>query len=174
VTERVWRDDEGKERRVRIVTRGRADGEALARELESLKGLDETDRKEMLAEMAAGLAEADRALAELPRIIAEAQAEAASARAEAEAGGARTVAQRQRVIVKQECKPGSEEVSETTTQGGVQIISICRSPIHASARKGLEEARAEIAADKDIPEDTRKQILRTLDSQIARWSRSEG
>jgi hypothetical protein len=38
----------------------------------------------------------------------------------------------------------------------------------AEARQGLVEARAEIAADKDIPEDTRKQILRTLDAQIAR------
>jgi len=161
VTERVWRDQEGKERRVKIITHRRPDGEALARELEGLEGLDEADRAEMLAEMRAGLAEAEKALADLPRIIAEAQADAAAARAEAG---------RQRVIVKHECQPGSDEVSETTNKDGVQIISICRSRIHASARKGLEEARAEIAADKDIPEATRKQILRTLDAQITRWS----
>ena len=75
-----------------------------------------------------------------------------------------------RVIVKHECKPGSEEVSESTTKDGTQIVSICRQRIYASARKGLEEARAEIAADKDIPEETRKQILRTLDVQISHWS----
>jgi len=168
VTERVWRDADGKERRVRVVTRGRPDGEALARELEALEGLDKAEREEMLADLRAGLAEADRALADLPRIIAEAQAEADSARAEA--AGARAEADRQRVIVKQECKPGSEEVSETATKDGTRIVSICRSRIYASARKGLEEARAEIAADRDIPEETRKQILRTLDVQITRWS----
>ncbi|WP_017665571.1 M56 family metallopeptidase [Porphyrobacter sp. AAP82] len=168
VTERVWRDADGKERRVRLVTRGHPDGAALARELEALEGLDKAEREEMLADLRAGLAEADRALADLPRIIAEARAEADSARAEA--AGARAEADRQRVIVKHECKPGSEEVSETTTRDGTQIVSICRSRIYASARKGLEEARAEIAADRDIPEETRKQILRTLDVQITRWS----
>jgi hypothetical protein len=60
-------------------------------------------------------------------------------------------------------------VSETTTREGAQVISICQRRIMASARHGLEEARAEIARDKDIPEETRKQLLRTLDGQIARW-----
>ena len=71
-------------------------------------------------------------------------------------------------------KPGSEAVSDATTKDGVQIVSICQRRVMASARKGLEEARAEIARDKDIPEDTRKQLLRTLDGQIARWSDKEG
>ena len=60
------------------------------------------------------------------------------------------------------------------TKDGVEVVSICRSRIYASARKGLEEARAEIARDKDIPEDTRKQLLRTLDRQIDRWTEKEG
>ena len=62
----------------------------------------------------------------------------------------------------------------TTNKDGVQVISICHKRIFASARKGLEEARAEIASDKDIPEDTRKQLLRTLDRQINRWAETEG
>jgi hypothetical protein len=54
------------------------------------------------------------------------------------------------------------------------VVSICQSRVYASARKGLEEARAEIAADKDIPEETRKQILKELDRTLARWSEKEG
>jgi hypothetical protein len=44
----------------------------------------------------------------------------------------------------------------------------------ASARKGLEEARAEIARDREIPDETRKQLLLQLDRQIARWREKEG
>jgi hypothetical protein len=161
VTERVWRDADGKERRVKIVTRSHAapDAMALSRHFEGLEAAKKGEHEAMLAELRAGLAEADKALADLPRIMAEAEAAQASA---------------PRVIVKHECKPGTAEVTETTTKDGVEVVSICRSRIYASARKGLEEARAEIAADKDIPEETRKQILRTLDGQIARWSDKEG
>jgi hypothetical protein len=77
------------------------------------------------------------------------------------------------MIVKHECKPGSEEVSETTSRDGVQIVSICQKRIYATAVMGLKEARDEIAADKDIPEETRKQLLRTLDTQISRWNSSK-
>jgi hypothetical protein len=106
----------------------------------------------------------DRALADLPRILSEAQAAA---------DGARPAIQN-RVIVRHECKPGSKEVSESTTSNGTQVVSICQSRVYASARKGLEEARAEIAADKDITEETRKQILKELDRTIARWGEKEG
>ena len=164
VTEHVWRDADGKERRVKMVFRNAPEAEALARDMEARGGARAADHQAMMAELRAGLAEADRALADLPRIIEEAMAESEAARAEGQ----------RRVVVKHECKPGSGEVTETTAKGGVQVISICRSRIMAEARQGLVEARAEIAADKDIPEDTRKQILRTLDAQIARWSRQEG
>jgi hypothetical protein len=168
VTEKVWRDADGKERRVKIVTRGGPEGETHAHRAEAMAGKEHGEHAAMLAEVRAALAEADMALADLPRIIAEAQAEAHAASASAIAAG------QPRVIVKQECKPGSEAVSDATTKDGVQIVSICQRRVMASARKGLEEARAEIARDKDIPEDTRKQLLRTLDGQIARWSDKEG
>ncbi|UYV14955.1 M56 family metallopeptidase [Porphyrobacter sp. ULC335] len=163
VTERVWRDADGKERRIKIVTRGGTDVESIERQLEAIEGADAADREAMLADMRASLAEADRVLADLPNIISSAMAEAEVARASAP-----------RVIVKHECDGGTEEVTETTTKDGMQIIKICQRRIMASARQGLEEARAEIARDKDIPEDTRKQLLRTLDGQIARWSDKEG
>lgn len=166
VTERVWRDADGKERRMKMVVRDGAAGEALSRQLEASRGADRAAHAAAMAGLRAGLAEADRALADLPRIIEEAMASA-------EAG--RAAAQQPRVIVKRECKPGTEELSETTTaRDGTQIVSICHARIMAQARSGLEEARAEIASDRDIPEMTRKQILRTLDAQIARWSGKEG
>jgi beta-lactamase regulating signal transducer with metallopeptidase domain len=163
VTEHVWRDADGKERRVKMVFRGAPDAEAMARRMESAEGADKAEHQAMLAELRGGLAEADRALADLPRVIAIANAEAMAA------GGSMP-----RVIVKHGCGPDGEEVSDTTSRDGTQIIRICQRQIAASARKGLEEARAEIAGDKDIPEDTRKQILRTLDAQIARWSKTQG
>lgn len=164
VIERVIRGEDGKEKRVRMVFRGTREGETLA----PLDGPEWEGKGEAMAmaELRRGLAEADRALAELPRILAEAEAEAASARAKGE---------RQRVIVKHECKPGSDEVSETVTgRDGTEIVTICQARVFASARKGLEEARAEIAADKDIPEATRQRILKELDRSIARWKEKEG
>ena len=163
VTERVWRDADGKERRIKIVTRSGPDSEALSRQLEGIEGADPAEREAMLADMRAGLAEADRALADLPDIDSNAMAEADAARG--------SVA---RVIVKRECKPGSEEVTETSDKDGVQIISICHARVMASARKGLEEARDEIARDREIPDETRKQLLQQLDRQIARWREKEG
>lgn len=164
VTERVWRDADGKERRVKIVARQMIDGEALARELEAIEGIDKGDRGAMLAELRAGLAEADRALADLPRIVAEAQAD-----------GARAQANAPRVMMLKSCTASFKGETEVVNgKDGKQTIMICQPRITASARAGLEEARAEIARDKDIPEDQRKQILRTLDSQIARWKDKEG
>jgi beta-lactamase regulating signal transducer with metallopeptidase domain len=164
VTEHVWRDKQGNERRMRMVFRS-AELEELEREHKGISAEFEAQRDAMLAEWRAEMAEADKAMADLSRIKAEAMASADAARATARA---------QRVIVKRECKPGSDEVSETTSKDGVQIISICHKRVFVSARRGLEEARAEIARDREIPEDTRKQLLQTLDRQIERWADKEG
>ncbi|WP_086607721.1 M56 family metallopeptidase [Erythrobacter donghaensis] len=163
VTEHAWTDKDGKQHRTRFVFRAAPDGAMLARQLDGMRAAQGAEREEMLAALREGLAEAERVRAELPHILEQAFAASEQARSIS-----------QHVVVRQECKPGSEEVSETTTKDGVQIVSICQSRIFASARKGLEEARAEIAADRDIPEETRKQVLRTLDQQIARWSDKEG
>lgn len=164
VTERVWRDAEGKERRVKIVTRQVIDGEALARQLEAIEGLDKADRGAMVAGLRASLAEADEALADLPRIVAEAQADAARAQASAP-----------RVMMLKSCSANFKgEAQVINGKDGKQTVMICQPRIAATARLGLEQARAEIAADKDIPEDTRKTVLQTLDAQIARWKDKEG
>lgn len=165
VTERVWKDKDGTERRVRMVFRSAPDGLVLSRRLEGVSAADQAEREAMLAALRESLAEADKARADMPRIIAEAMAEANAWRDEKG---------RQRVIVKNECKPGGEEVTETTTRDGTQIVSICQKRMFVSARNGLEEARAEIARDKDIPEATRKELLKALDRQIARWKDEEG
>lgn len=164
VTEHVWRDAEGKEKRVRMVFRQAPDAMVLSRRIEGLRAADKADHDKLMAELRAGLAEADKALADLPRIIGDARASAEAAR----------VAGHPRVIVKHGCTPGGEEVDETTANDGTRIVRICQRQVMASARNGLEEARAEIARDKDIPEETRKQILETLDRQIARWKDKEG
>jgi len=165
VTEHVWRDGEGKERRVRMVFRDAPDAKVLSRRLEGVHAADAAQRAEMLAALRTSLAEADRALADLPRIIDEAMLESNAWRDEAG---------RQRVVVKHGCAPGGEEVSETTGKDGTQVVRICQRRIMASARKGLEEAREEIARDKDIPEDTRKEMLRHFDRQLERWRDKEG
>lgn len=162
-TESVWRDADGKERRMRMVFRAAPDGARIERQVAAAFPADAAEREAAIAAMREGLAEAERVRAEMPQIMADAFAAAEDARA----AGAR-------VIVKRECKPGSDEVSETTQKDGVQVISICQARIYASARKGLEEARAEIAGDKEIPDSTRAMLLKTLDQQIARWRETEG
>jgi hypothetical protein len=112
VIERVFTGEDGKERRVRMLVRSGPDGAAMDGNMAELEGLDPADREDMLAGLREGLAEADRGLADLPRIMAEAQAAADGARA----------ASQTRVIVRHECKPGSEEVSESTTSNGTQVV----------------------------------------------------
>lgn len=165
ITEHVWKDKDGKEHRVRMEFRSAPDALVLSRKLEGVHGADAAHREEMLASLREALAEADKVRADIPRILEESLAASEAARAAA----------LQRVIVKRDCKPGSNEVSETSTgKDGTQVISICTSRALASARRGLEDARAEIARDKDIPEKTRKQLLEQLDRQIARWRDREG
>jgi beta-lactamase regulating signal transducer with metallopeptidase domain len=166
VIERVVVGEDGKEKRVRMVLRGgpgwtaRGEDGAAAHAVHA-----DAAHREAMASVEVAMAELDRVREDMPRIMAEAFASAEAARGEGHP----------RIIVKRECRPGSKEVSETTEgKDGTQIISICQSRIFAEARSGLEEARAEIAADSEIPEDTRKQILQQLDRQIERWKDKEG
>jgi len=153
--ERAERGEDGEKRTVKIVRRLDADG----------LGMSKAEREEMVIALREGLAEADRELADLPRTLALALAEADNARAVAIP----------RVQVVRGCRPGSTEPTTTTTDNdGNMVVIICKTRIQASARSGLEQARDEIARDKDIPEDTRKQMLLHLDRQIARWAEKEG
>ena len=148
VTEQVLRDADGKERRTRLVVRS----------------TDPAQREALIAELRAQLADGERLPPDLPRIIAEARAKADAA-----------PGSRPRIMVLKDCRPGSPDPAEVITDAdGKQTIMVCQTRVSASARRGLEEAREEIAQDKTIPDDTRKQVLKTLDRQIARWKEKEG
>jgi beta-lactamase regulating signal transducer with metallopeptidase domain len=154
VTEHVWRDAEGKERRVKMVFRSAPDAEMLAHRPEGTIVPTPAERAEMIAEMRA----------DLPRIVSEAMAASETARASAPD-----------VMVLKECTSAfAGQAQIIKDKDGKQTVMICQIRVPASARLGLEQARAEIAGDKDIPEDTRKQLLSTLDGQIARWKEKEG
>ncbi len=155
VSERTERGEDGKERTVKIVRRIDADGPAMTK----------AEHEEMEIALREGLAEADRELADLPRAIAQVMADAEGASAAARANVPK-------VIMMNKCDGAPTEM--VTNKDGKQTILICKSRIQASARSGLEQARDEIARDKDIPEDTRKELLQQLDRQIMRWSEKEG
>jgi beta-lactamase regulating signal transducer with metallopeptidase domain len=171
VSESAIRDKDGKERKVRIVRRLGPDGEALKSldvDVRAMSTMSKQEHEEMRAALREALAEADRELADLPRAVAEAMAEAEAASAEARA-------HMPNVIMLNKCNgAGGEPTEMVTNKDGKQTILICKSRIQASARNGLQQARDEIARDKDIPEEARKQVLQTLDRQIERWADKEG
>jgi bla regulator protein BlaR1 len=171
VSERTLRGDDGKVRTVRVVRRPGPDGDALKSldvDVRAMNRMSNAEHEQMRVALREALAEADRELADMPRAI-------AMAMAEAETAGAAARANAPKVIVMNNCdRAGTEPTEMVTGTDDKQTILICKSRVMASARRGLEEARAEIARDKDIPEDTRKELLKTLDSQIARWKEREG
>jgi beta-lactamase regulating signal transducer with metallopeptidase domain len=69
---------------------------------------------------------------------------------------------------------GNEPVSERTTKDGHKTVMLCTSQITANALKGLKEARKAIAQEKGMNEEIRKQVLQSLDEQIANWGKSSG
>ena len=80
------------------------------------------------------------------------------------------VARAPRVLV--DCD-GDGNVSETTTPDGKRVIRICHKRIAASAVTGLRSARARVAEDAGMPEETRKEVLRSLDREIERMERED-
>jgi hypothetical protein len=173
VTERVWRDADGKENRVRMVFRGGpgggfggADPEVAERRIKALRSANKAEREAAIAELQAE-AEAQKARREAWRAMAgRTDGHIAMLRAPMPP----MPPMPPRVMVVSGCNPGSGEMVETKeAKDGKQIITICQTRIDDTARAGLETARAEIAKDTSIPEETRKTVLDTLDAQIARW-----
>jgi len=158
VTEHVWRDSDGNEKSVRMVFRAAPKGEVLS--------LDhQADREEVAATLAEMLARHDLLRAELDQRTLRWLAEAEAA----------YKAGTPHVMVLKGCTSAFPAKAQAFTgEDGRQTIMICQPRIPTTARLGLEQARAEIAADKDIPEETRQQLLETLDRQIARWKEREG
>ncbi|WP_296716264.1 M56 family metallopeptidase [Erythrobacter sp.] len=164
VTETVTHDKDGKVHRTRVVSRNAPDQARLTEEMRASARLNAEQREELHAELTRALDEADRAMADIPAIVSKALAEAEVARAAAP-----------KVMMLNNCDASFDQPSQTFTgKDGRKTIMICQSRMFALARQGLEEARTEIMSDRDIPTDTRKQLLRTLDSQIARWKEKEG
>lgn len=56
---------------------------------------------------------------------------------------------------------------------GKKVMVLCRSEVTASAVAGLRQARDEIARDGNMSGEIRAEVLKALDEQIARMSRSE-
>lgn len=164
VSEHTTRGADGKERTVKIVRRDGATRKPFSVHVRRPEGMNERDHADMTAALREGLAEAERVRADLPRILAAALFEADAARANAP-----------RVIMMNNCRLDGDAPTETITgRDGKQTIMICQPRVSSLARQGLEEARAEIMADKDMPEDARKRVLEQLDRQIARWAEREG
>ncbi|PLK24979.1 hypothetical protein C0V72_02920 [Porphyrobacter sp. TH134] len=117
----------------------------------------------MTAHLRRDLAQAEHDLADVPRRVSQALADAEAARAEAP-----------KVMVLKDCTSAFRGEAEVMTGlNGRQTVMICQPRIPAAARLGLEQARAEIARDPGIPEQTRAALLQTLDRQIARWAQAE-
>ncbi len=126
------------------------------------RGLSDEEMDEMLEAMREGLAQANRAMAEIPAIIEQALAESEAARA----AGMRT-------MVIMECDDTTDAVSETIeADDGTTVVRLCQSRIMEQARKGLKQARAEIARSRDFSHNQQKRILRELDRQIDQWDRA--
>ncbi|MCX9148771.1 M56 family metallopeptidase [Erythrobacter sp. WG] len=186
VTEKVWRDADGKENRVRIVMRTAPgepgpDREAMKRRFEALRSADRAEREAAIAELRAE-AEAMRARGDMMRL------RIAPPRPPMPPSGVLPpLPPLPPVMVTSGCKPDSSEMVDTSEdKDGRTRIMICQQRIAdvaragieesraglAEARAGLEEARAEIAGTRDIPEETRKLVLDTLDTQIERLKRT--
>lgn len=70
-------------------------------------------------------------------------------------------------MVEVSCADG-DPMTEQVTKNGKKVFRICRTSINAHARHGLEQARNEIATNKDMDDEIRAEVLRSLDEEIAR------
>lgn len=118
--------------------------------------VSDAEMKEMMAEMRRDLAEAnkdiDEAMREQHVIIKQMQ------------DG------KHPVRVEMKCD-GKGPASEWTGEDGKKVVMVCKSEIMASAISGLRSARDEIAGNKEMPEDVRKEVLKELDAQIKEWEK---
>jgi beta-lactamase regulating signal transducer with metallopeptidase domain len=63
---------------------------------------------------------------------------------------------------------GAEDVSETTSPDGKRVIKICRQRINGHALSGIRAARDQVARSNEMSESVRKEVLESLDREIAR------
>lgn len=123
------------------------------------RALTKEEREELRRELREGLAEMDVELKEAMHEYREAMLELRDEH------GALTK-------INVECGDGDKR-QEFKSNNGNKYMVMCDTEIHASAIKGLKQARAEIAAQRDMSEDIRAEILEALDAKIAEW-KSQG
>lgn len=79
--------------------------------------------------------------------------------------------QGQQTIVKVDCKNTDDQgVRVIESEDMIKEVHFCESRIYAQAIQGLKQARIEIENNPEIPSQTRKHILKSLDQQIEEWS----
>ncbi len=117
------------------------------------------DLERVNAEVAAAMVEAREAQAEAR--VAEAEAREAEVQARAEVAAAMA----EMPVVEEHCD-GDEVVREWQADDGRRIVQICHEAAAREASRGLEQARAEVARQRDLPAKLRQEILRNLDRQI--------
>ena len=137
--------------RYRVVT---ADGE-----------FDEKAFEKQMEELHVRLGHLDGDLAK--RVIVDRERLAPLARESALAGehARLAIARAPRVVIN--CD-GAEDVSETTSPDGKRVIKVCRQRIAVHALGGIRAARDQVARSTEMSESVRKEVLESLDREIAR------
>lgn len=156
------------------------DGKTIV--LRSNRELSEADIEKMVEEAEASRIEADEAMGEAEVARSEAEAargEAEEARAEAQAHMAYAMAMIPEIEIREvrancrEGQPVTTDVSGFDGKGKSRVkIVMCGKGQAKLARleaiKGLREAQSEIRAEKDMPENIRRQVVDSLEKQIDR------
>lgn len=79
--------------------------------------------------------------------------------------------ERQQTMIRFECD--EVQFSQGGETGAIEEV-VCKSNVTAGAIQGLERARAEVAATRNIDARIRDQILEELDRQIEAWKKTKG
>jgi len=161
----VTRD--GETRVIRIERHGK-DGERDARKRTEKRIIIRNGHEmsaEERAEFEREMDEHRRDMAELDRDLAEMHRELALEKVEIEREVRLAVADAHRSSpkVRVHCRDGQREVAETVTTKDGETIFVCQAVAMAEARRGLAEARAEIARSHDMSKKERAKALRAIE-----------
>ena len=124
------------------------------------KGMSEEERARLRAEL-------KESMLEMEGELAEARKEHRLAMIEMRRDGGGDLTR-----IKVDCKDAAGK-DGWQQRDGKKVMILCQSDITASAVAGLREARDQIASDGNLTGDIRAEVLKALDEQIARMSRSD-
>ena len=176
------KDGKGKNTVHRFVMADGSDWEFVEDEFEARMDAMELELDAREAEWEAALEQHEAALQAIEEAREAGQMARAEALARAEEARAMADAKQMRVKVVNAdhasvdgvtVKCGDKDmVQERELSDGRKLVVVCKSAIKRTTLNGLYEARKEVASDKDIPADTRKRVLRSLDRQIEHFERN--